>query len=88
MLGVGDEWTPVEVRGMPDIGTGEATLETPRGPATINIEIASGQITRAHLSSPSQRLVQLIPAVAEGHELADALLGVASLDISPWEIDR
>jgi len=76
------------VHGVPTSGTGEATLETPRGAATLSIEIANAQITRAHLTSPSQRLVELIPAVAEGHELADALLGVASLDISPWEIDR
>jgi len=89
LLTAGDESTPVvEVRGVPDTGTGEATLETPRGPATLSIEIANGQITRAKLTSPSQRLVELIPAIAEGHELADALLGVASLDISPWEVDR
>ena len=88
LLAAGDVSTSVEVRGVPDTGTGEATLETPRGPATLSIEIANGQITRAKLTSPSQRLVELIPAIAEGHELADALLGVASLDISPWEVDR
>jgi Ni,Fe-hydrogenase III large subunit len=88
LLAAGAEPTPIDVRETPASGTGEATLETPRGPATLSIEIANGQITRAKLTSPSQRLVQLIPAVAEGHELADALLGVASLDISPWEVDR
>ncbi len=88
LLAAGDVSTSVEVRGVPDTGTSEATLETPRGPATLSIEIANGQITRAKLTSPSQRLVELIPAIAEGHELADALLGVASLDISPWEVDR
>jgi Ni,Fe-hydrogenase III large subunit len=88
LLVAGNESTSNEMGGARASGTGEATLETPRGPATLSIEIANGQITRAKLTSPSQRLVQLIPAVAEGHELADALLGVASLDISPWEFDR
>jgi NADH:ubiquinone oxidoreductase subunit D len=88
LLVTGNASTSSEVGGAPASGTGEATLETPRGPATLSIEITDGRITRANLSSPSQRLAQLIPAVAEGHELADALLGVASLDISPWEIDR
>jgi Ni,Fe-hydrogenase III large subunit len=88
LLAAGNESTLVEVHAAAESGTGEATVETPRGPATLSIEIANGQIVRAHLLSPSPRLVELIPAVAEGHELAEALLGVASLDISPWEIDR
>ena len=68
--------------------THQATIETPRGAATLRIQVDSGQVTHAELWSPSQRLAELIGPVAEGRELADALLGIASLDISPWELDR
>jgi NADH-quinone oxidoreductase subunit D len=36
---------------------------------------------------PSPVNVHLIGGVAVGHELADGLLGIASLDLSPWELD-
>lgn len=69
-------------------GTGTATVETPRGAATLTVTLADGTVTAATLSSPSDQLLRLIGPVAEGHELADALLGIASLDLSPWEADR
>jgi len=51
------------------------------GAAGLRIQLDRGHVTRAELESPSQRLAGLIGAVGEGSELADALIGVASLDI-------
>jgi Ni,Fe-hydrogenase III large subunit len=75
------------IRG-PEDGAGEAAIETPRGPARLRIEVHQKHIVKVDLSTPSQRLIELVSPLAEGRELADALLGVASLDLSPWEIDR
>ncbi len=69
-------------------GKGEATVETPRGPATLHIVLQDGRVTEAHLDPPSALLVTLVPGMAEGGELADALIGIASLDLSPWETDQ
>jgi Ni,Fe-hydrogenase III large subunit len=70
------------------VGTGQASVETPRGAATLRIQLDGGYVTQAELWSPSQRLAELISPVSEGRELADALLGIASLDLSPWELGR
>jgi len=69
-------------------GTGKATVETPRGPATLHIALRDVEVVEVHLDTPSDRLIHLVPDMAEGRELADALIGIASLDLSPWEIDR
>jgi len=42
----------------------------------------------AMLDTPSLHNETLVTTVAEGREMADALVGVASLDLSPWEMDR
>lgn len=67
-------------------GSGSATIETPRGMATLHIEVNDGVVRSADVQTPSQNLVKLVPTVAEHAELADALVGIASLDISPWEV--
>lgn len=67
---------------------GTATLETPRGAATLHLLLDAGTVREAHLDAPSGGHAPLIAAVAEGRELADALVGIASLDLSPWELDR
>ena len=64
------------------------TLEMPRGPATLHVTIEGHDVTRLHIDSPSRGLADLVPTVAEDAELANALIAVASLDISPWEIDQ
>ncbi len=69
-------------------GRGKATVETPRGPATLHIALRDGEIAEVHLDTPSDRLVHLVPDMATGRELADALIGIASLDLSLWEVDR
>ncbi|MGB3632759.1 MAG: hypothetical protein WA982_01830 [Rubrobacteraceae bacterium] len=69
-------------------GTGTATIETPRGRATLNLTLEDGEVTATVLEAPSMRNVQLIEAVTVGQEVADALVGVGSLDLSPWEMSR
>lgn len=69
-------------------GAGTATVETPRGPATLHIVLRDEQVATVHLDTSSARLVTLVPQMAEGRELADALVGIASLDLSPWEMDQ
>ena len=73
--------------GGPD-GVGSATVETPRGAATLHVTLEGGEVTGFGLETPSARHLGLVEAVTEGQELADALVGVASLDLSPWGVDR
>ena len=76
------EATPVE--GVS--GSGGATVETPRGAARLRIALENGTVTTFEIDAPSTGHAGLVGAVAEGRELADALVGVASLDLSPWEV--
>ena len=69
-------------------GMRHATVETPRGVAVLHMTVDGDQVTHVHLESPSRVLVSFVPEVAEGAEVDDALIAVASLDLSPWEIDR
>jgi len=69
-------------------GSGTATVETPRGAATLSLTVEGGMVREVILDTPSMHNRTLIEKVAEGRELADALTGVASLDLSPWEMDR
>ena len=73
----GDEYEP-----------GGAEMELPRGRGMLHLMGAGGIVDGAHIDTPSSALAELIPTVAEGAEVADALLAIASLDLSPWEIDR
>ena len=67
-------------------GRGAATVETPRGAAKLEVTLEGGEVTAAKLETPSTRHVGLVSAVTEGREVADALVGVGSLDLSPWEV--
>jgi Ni,Fe-hydrogenase III large subunit len=69
-------------------GSGTASVETARGAAILHVEIDEGRVVQVELTTPSQRLSNLVAAVADDRELSDALLGIASLDVSPWEVDR
>ncbi len=69
-------------------GSGEATVETPRGAATLRVTLREREVTVAELETPQAGHARLVGAVTEGRELADALVGVASLDLSPWGMDR
>jgi Ni,Fe-hydrogenase III large subunit len=68
-------------------GEGRARVETPRGVAEMTVQISAGQVKKFHLTTPSASHAAFIPEVAKGQELGDALIGIASLDIAPWEID-
>jgi Ni,Fe-hydrogenase III large subunit len=81
-----DSGPPEVLHSAPD-GVGQAVIETPRGAATLRLELRDSRVVSAQLASPSRRMVRLVGPVAEARELADALLGIASLDISPWELD-
>ena len=70
----------------PSSGTGTATVETPRGTATLDVTLENGRLTAAELDTPSTRNVRLVEAVTVSKEVADALVGVGSLDLSPWEM--
>ena len=72
----------------PATGQGHATLETPRGTATLEVEVKDGQVTAFTLHGPSTRHVALANELVREMELGDALKTIASLDISPWETDR
>ena len=67
-------------------GSGAAALETPRGSANLRVKLEDGEVTGADLETPSVAHTRLVGAVTEGREVADALVGVASLDISPWGV--
>lgn len=69
-------------------GKGTAIVETPRGAARLSVTLQGGVVSAAKLDAPSVRHLDLVKPVAEQRELADALVGVASLDLSPWEAAR
>jgi len=67
---------------------GSATVETPRGAATLHLTPERGALKDLELDEPSARHLGLVGVVAEQQELADVLVGVASLDLSPWGVAR
>jgi NADH-quinone oxidoreductase subunit D len=69
-------------------GAGAARIETPRGAAELKVQLAEGIVGRFELVTPSSKHLALARAVVEGEELGDALVGVASLDVSPWGAAR
>jgi len=69
-------------------GMGNGTVETPRGVATLHVHIEDGTVRYVHLDLPSTTHAKLLERVTLQYEVADALIGVASLDLSPWEIGQ
>jgi Ni,Fe-hydrogenase III large subunit len=69
-------------------GSGVATVETPRGTASLHVVVHHGQVHQAHPGTPSSALGPLVPIVVDQAELADALVAIASLDLSPWDLDQ
>jgi Ni,Fe-hydrogenase III large subunit len=67
----------------------EALVETPRGTARLLLNSSEGaSLTGVRLETPSSQLLPLLDEMVVELELADALLAIGSLDISPWEADR
>jgi len=67
-------------------GTGEATVETPRGEARLSLELEHGQVKSYRLDTACSHHIGLVATLVEGRELGDALVAVGSLDLSPWEV--
>ncbi len=80
-----DPPSPAVSSGLP--GAGMAAIETPRGQASLHIEVSGGDVQAAHLQTPSAAHVSLVADLTKGLELGDALAVIASLDLSPWELD-
>jgi Ni,Fe-hydrogenase III large subunit len=78
----------LELDGAYGAGVGAAKVETPRGAATLRVTLEGGAVSNAELETPSTAHLGLVERVVEGEELANALIGVASLDISPWGVTR
>ncbi|HFE32513.1 MAG TPA: NADH-quinone oxidoreductase subunit D [Gammaproteobacteria bacterium] len=65
---------------------GMAVVETPRGPARLQLTLDKGQVTAAQLETPSTSHLGLVEALTAQQALGDALTAVVSLDLSPWEV--
>ena len=64
-------------------GHGMAIVETPRGPATLHLELKDGAVETARLTTPFAALAELVPAMVAQMELADALIAIGSIDLDP-----
>ncbi|WP_332872079.1 heavy metal-binding domain-containing protein, partial [Pseudogemmobacter bohemicus] len=78
---------PVMPRAKGD-GHGMATLETPRGPATLHLTLKGGMVSSTHLTTPFAALAAHVPDLIKQMELADALTAIASLDLDPWSASQ
>ncbi|MBS9405327.1 Ni Fe-hydrogenase III large subunit [Halomonas sp. TRM85114] len=67
-------------------GTGEATVDTPRGEVRLSLKLERGQVTSFKLDTACSHHIGLVAKLVEGRELGDALVAVGSLDLSPWEV--
>jgi Ni,Fe-hydrogenase III large subunit len=85
---VGEMTVPEPATNGKPLSEGSATIETPRGAATLRLTPGEGVVSIVGLEGPSARHLGLVGAVAEQRELADALVGVDSLDLSPWGTAR
>ncbi len=72
------------VAGVENSSLPAARIETPRGAASLRLRTNDDGIAEAELETPSSTILPLVEQVTVGLELADALVAVASLDISPW----
>jgi Ni,Fe-hydrogenase III large subunit len=88
MRATGIDALPASPKSAFGTGSGHATVETPRGGASLMVTLTQGQVLDVALEVPSSGHVHLVDGVAVDHELADGLLGIVSLDLSPWELDR
>lgn len=76
----------IEKLGEAEAGDSGSAVETARGQAVLHpYENEKDPLVFEH---PSTQLAELIPGLIEGHEIADALLIVSSLDISPWQLQK
>ncbi|KAA8982017.1 Ni Fe-hydrogenase III large subunit [Halospina sp. K52047b] len=84
--GAGEPELP-SLRDIGDVsGTGEATVDTPRGEARLSLKLERGRVTSYKLDTACSHHIELVAKLVEGRELGDALVTVGSLDLSPWEV--
>ena len=50
----------------------------------MNLKLQEGEIREAVLQVPSEAHLRLVEELTLQYEVGDALVGVASLDLSPW----
>ncbi|WP_227662954.1 heavy metal-binding domain-containing protein [Marinobacter daqiaonensis] len=67
-------------------GTGETTVETPRGESRLKVSLEHGQVTSYELDTACSHHIDLVAELVKGRELGDALVAVGSIDLSPWEV--
>ncbi|MSU89193.1 NADH-quinone oxidoreductase subunit D [Rhodobacteraceae bacterium 2CG4] len=72
---------------LPRDGHGMASLETPRGKATLHLILKDGSAGTVHLTTPFAALAALVEPMTRQMELAEALTAIASLDLDPWGVD-
>ena len=75
---------PGTARAVPPDGHGMASVETPRGKATLHLNLKDGVVETMHLTTPFPALAAHIGPMTAQMELADALTAIASLDLDPW----
>ena len=68
----------------PQDGHGLASVETPRGKATLHLNLKGGSVETLHLTTPFAKLAGLVAPMTEQMELAEALSAIGSLDLDPW----
>lgn len=72
---------------LPGEQKGEAAVEAPNGKLQLSIEINDGQVKSIAIEAASKVLADVVPQITKAQELSNALVSIASLDISPWEMD-
>jgi len=65
-------------------GTGEAVVETPRGAARLAVELDQGKLISATYDPPCAAHIEWLGDMIQDQEIADALVAINSLDLSPW----
>lgn len=88
LLQAAGSWTLPVPRVVSAAAEALATLEMPRGQASTHVVLTGDEVSAVHVTVPSTMHVDILPVVTESVELADSLVAIASLDISPWEIDQ
>ncbi len=90
VLGSLPDPAPVDGSPTPEDAGGEASVavETPRGAAVLRLAVEGGRVVAVNLETPTDANVGLVSFATTQADVADALVAVASLDLSPWERDR
>ena len=54
--------------------------------ASLRLRTNGDGAAEVELETPSTAVLPLVERLAVGQELADALVAISSLDLSPWEV--